>query len=262
MTEGCLCFGRKYWRLNAVTESDSYHIAWMEECVNSLSEAQIFSTLDANSGYRQIQTYEKDIDKTALVTHYWLFKYRCMPFGLKNALATFQHAMNAICASVKWQHELVCIDVITFISKTPEVHLKHPHKVLCLLMEAEITIYPKNCHFHSRTIDFLGHMIASGNSEVARETTKAIKALQYPITDCTPSRQTASKSKLDVLYNKNRKKISWIQSATGHDRSTMQRKDTMSLIWSAQQSRRLSNSSVRSLRVHTLWSEQITRHYD
>lgn len=89
-----------YRRHNAVTECDSYPIPRRNDCIDSLGETQIFLILDANSEFWQLEMDEKDIDKTAFVTHHGLFKCTRMRFGLMNASAMFQPAMDVILASV------------------------------------------------------------------------------------------------------------------------------------------------------------------
>lgn len=66
---GSLWFCVDYRRLNAVTERDSYPIPRKDECMDFLGKARIFSTLDAISGYWQIEMGEKDVDKSAFATH-------------------------------------------------------------------------------------------------------------------------------------------------------------------------------------------------
>lgn len=107
----CIC----YRKLNAATVRDSYPFLQMNECINGPETANVFSTLDANSGYWQIELDENNIYKTVFVTHNKLYRYTCMSFGLKNTSATFQRAMNTILAPVKWQDALVYIyDVFIF----------------------------------------------------------------------------------------------------------------------------------------------------
>jgi Reverse transcriptase (RNA-dependent DNA polymerase)/Retroviral aspartyl protease len=85
-----------YRRLNAVTKKDSYPLPRMDECLDSLGEAGIFTTLDCNSGYWQIPVAPEDRDKTAFVSHEGLYRFIRMPFGLVNAPATFQRSIDLI----------------------------------------------------------------------------------------------------------------------------------------------------------------------
>jgi hypothetical protein len=70
-----------YRKLNPMTIKDSYPIPRMDECLDSLWDAVIFSTLDSNSGFLQIPIDEKDRDETAFVTHCGLRRFKRMPLG-------------------------------------------------------------------------------------------------------------------------------------------------------------------------------------
>jgi Reverse transcriptase (RNA-dependent DNA polymerase) len=98
--DGSIRFCVEYRKLNALTVKDSYPLR-MDECLDSLGDATIFSTLDCNSGYWQIPIEERDRDKTAFVTHCGVHIFKRMPFGLCNAPATFQPALDMILSKVK-----------------------------------------------------------------------------------------------------------------------------------------------------------------
>lgn len=78
-----------YPKLKVVAVRSLNLLAEMDEFIDSLVDARIFSTLDTNSGYSQTEIYERDRPKTALLRHYRLLQYERMSFGLKNAPATF-----------------------------------------------------------------------------------------------------------------------------------------------------------------------------
>jgi Reverse transcriptase (RNA-dependent DNA polymerase) len=108
--DGSVRFCVDYRKLNAVTVKDSYPLPRMDECLDSLGDATIFSTLDCNSGYWQIVMKETDRNKTAFVTHCGVHHFKRMPFGLCNAPATFQRALDTILARVKWETALINLD--------------------------------------------------------------------------------------------------------------------------------------------------------
>ena len=111
--DGTLRLCVDYRRLNAVTIRDSYPIPRMDECIDSLGEATVFTTLDCNSGYWQIPVSRRDIAKTAFVGHSGLYQFRRMPFGLTNAPATFQRTLDILLAGYRWSSCLVHLDMLS-----------------------------------------------------------------------------------------------------------------------------------------------------
>jgi Reverse transcriptase (RNA-dependent DNA polymerase) len=83
--DGSLRFCVDYRKLNSITERDVYPLPRMDDCLDSLGDAQVFSTLDANYGYLQVKVEEKDRDKTSFTCHAGTYKFKRMPFGLVNA---------------------------------------------------------------------------------------------------------------------------------------------------------------------------------
>ena len=178
--DGTLRFCVDYRKLNAATIRDSYPIPRMDECIDSLGEATVFTTLDCNSGYWQIPLAEEDKNKTTFTSHMGLFRYTRMPFGLKNAPATFQRAVDIILSRVKWQYALVYIDDVIIYSKTMEEHFYHVQKVLSLLRDAGVTLKLSKCNFFTGSVDYLGHTIRPGKLEVASTNLKALEEAKYP----------------------------------------------------------------------------------
>lgn len=95
---------------------------------------------------------EKDIDKTAFVTHHELFRYNRMPLGLKNAMATFQRDLPVILASAKCQCAIEYIDQLPYFSNLSPQHLRHTEVVFGLINNARMTIKLKKCHFFSENL--------------------------------------------------------------------------------------------------------------
>ena len=83
---------------NKACPKNSYPLPRINTLVDSTARNQLLSFMDTFSGYNQIKMEEADQEKTSFVTSQGLFCYKVMPFGLKNAGATYQRLMNKMFA--------------------------------------------------------------------------------------------------------------------------------------------------------------------
>ena len=104
-------------KLNAVIVRYSYPVPRMDECIDCLGDAPVFTTLDCNSWDWQVEIAQEDRDKTTFASHCGLFRFISMPFGLNNAPAAFQRAVDFILPWVKWETALVYLDDFIIYSK-------------------------------------------------------------------------------------------------------------------------------------------------
>ena len=80
--------------LNSACPKDSFPLPRIDQLVDSTAGHKLLTFVDAFSEYNQIQMTEEDQEKTAFNTSQRLYYYRVMPFGLKNAGATYQRLVN------------------------------------------------------------------------------------------------------------------------------------------------------------------------
>lgn len=169
-----------YRKLNAGTIRDEFPLPRQTEILSALSGAQVLSSLDALSGFTQIELAEEDREKTAFRTHRGLFQFKRMPFGLTNGPSIFQRTMQAILAPYLWLFTLVYIDDIVVYSKSYEEHLEHLDKVLEAIERSGLTLSPKKCHLFYRSILLLGHKVSRLGLSTHKEKVKAILELERP----------------------------------------------------------------------------------
>ena len=106
-----------YRQLNSLTVKDSYPLPRIDETLDSLSGAKLFSTADLASGYWQVPVSPDDRSKTAFSTARGLYEFKSMPFGLANAPSTFQRLMESTLAGLQWEDCLIYLDdIIVFFS--------------------------------------------------------------------------------------------------------------------------------------------------
>jgi len=109
--------------LNKACPKDSYPLPSIDALVDSASGCKLLSFLDAFSGYNQIKMHPMDEEKTAFMTERSCDCYKVMPFGLKNAGATYQRLMDKVLAPMLGRNVQAYVDdmVVTSLEKNKHV---------------------------------------------------------------------------------------------------------------------------------------------
>ena len=117
----------------------------IDECLDTLSGATLFSTLDLQSGYWQIAMAPEDQAKTAFITRHGLFEYTRLPFGLCNAPGTFQRATELAMRGLQWKTILIYLRGIIIISSNVQDLMARLAEVLRRLLAYGLKLKPGKC---------------------------------------------------------------------------------------------------------------------
>ncbi|GKV34003.1 hypothetical protein SLEP1_g42432 [Rubroshorea leprosula] len=170
--------------LNLATLKDEYPMPIADLLVDGAARHRILSFMDGHSGYNQIFIAEEDISKTAfrcpgaIGTYEWVV----MPFGLKNAGATYQRAMNAIFHDMIGRFMEIYIDDVVVKSNEDEEHLGHLKLAFERMRKHGLTMNPLKCAFGVSAGNFLGYLVHERGLEVDQNKARAVIEAQLPRT--------------------------------------------------------------------------------
>lgn len=150
-----------YRQLNKLTIKNKYPLPRIDDLMDQLHGASVFSKIDLRSGYHQILVKAEDVQKTAFRSRYGHYEYVVMPFGVTNAPALFMDYMNRIFRPFLDKFVVVFIDDILIYSRTDEEHEKHLKTVLEILREKQLYAKFSKCEFWLKEVNFLGHVIST-----------------------------------------------------------------------------------------------------
>uniref|UniRef100_A0A2N9GY56 Integrase catalytic domain-containing protein n=1 Tax=Fagus sylvatica TaxID=28930 RepID=A0A2N9GY56_FAGSY len=143
----------------------------------------VFSFMDGFSGYNQIKMAEEDKSKTAFITHWGTFVYDVMPFGLKNAGATYQRAMVTLFHDMIHHEIEVYVDDMIAKSRTAQDHLTDLRKLFQRLKKYQLRLNPNKCAFGVTSGKLLGFIVSGRGIEIDPAKVQAIRSMPAPKTE-------------------------------------------------------------------------------
>ena len=168
-----------YRALNKVMRKFIWPMPKVEDIFSQLNGAKYFSTLDLRAGYHHIGLTTDSIPKTAFKSPFGKYEYVKVPFGLAQAPAYFQELMTGVLKDLPFA--MAYLDDIIIYSSTPEEHLQHIKTVFEKLCHAKLSIKLSKCHFFSKEIQYLGHILGMEGIRPVPAKTEAIKAMHLPV---------------------------------------------------------------------------------
>ncbi|GJS41194.1 reverse transcriptase domain-containing protein [Tanacetum coccineum] len=169
-----------YRKLNDATRKDQFPLPFMDQMLEQLAGNEYYCFFDGFSGYFQIPIDPQDQEKTTFTCPYGTFAYRRMPFGLCNALGTFQRCMMAIFHDMIEETMEVFMDDFSVFGDSFSSCLSHIDKMLKRCEDTNLVLNWEKCHFMVKEGIVLGHKISKSGIEVDKEKVNVIAKLPPP----------------------------------------------------------------------------------
>jgi ribonuclease HI len=166
--------------LNKACPKDEFPLPNMDLLIDSAAGHAMFSFMDGFSGYNQIRMSTRDAEKTAFRTPIGNFYYTVMPFGLKNADATYQRTMTAMFHDMMHKEIEDYVDDIVVKSKKREDHLRILRKVFDRCRLYKLKMNPLKCAFGVSAGKFLGFLVHNRGIDVDPVKASAIATMKAP----------------------------------------------------------------------------------
>ena len=175
--DGGFRFCTDFRKVNDKTKSDSFPIPRIADCIDQIGNAKFVSTFDMLKGYWQVPLTQRAREISAFVTPSGLYQYKVMPFGMKNAPATFQRMVNKLVRDIDGCEGY--IDDVVIFSDNWSDNIRQIKCFFQIMREAKLTINLMKSEFGKATVKYLGHIVGQG--QVRPLDAKIQTIVKYPI---------------------------------------------------------------------------------
>ena len=158
--------------LNQYTVKDRFPLPRIEQCLDTL----------CGNRYWQISIYPEDCHKTAFITKYGLFEHKMMRFGLCNAPATFQRAMQFVLSGLLWSKALCYLDDVVMLGDDFDAAMANLREVFGRFRNHNLKMKPKKCVLFQEEVEYLGRLVSRHGVTLRPDLVKIIREWPVPTT--------------------------------------------------------------------------------
>ena len=169
-----------YRELNSNTIPDGFPLPLISDIMGRFSAAKFFTTLDLKGAYNLIRIKPGDEWKAAFRCQYGLFEPLVVQFGLVNAPSVFQRFIISLFMDLLDVCVVVYLDDILVYSDSYDSHVKHVTEVLKRIEDNNLVLKTEKCVFHSKSVNYLGHVISDKGIGMARDKVQALAEFPPP----------------------------------------------------------------------------------
>ena len=155
-----------YRDLNKASPKNNFPLSHIDTLVDNTAKHSLFFFMDGFSGYNQIRMASEDMENTTFLTMWGTFCYKVMPFGLKNADATYQKAMVTLFHDMMHKEIEVYVDDMIVKSQRKDDHMINLKKLFERLRKFQLKLNSTKCTFGATSEKLLGFVVSKKGIEI------------------------------------------------------------------------------------------------
>ena len=168
--------------INKATKADSFQMPDMSDNLARLARSRVFSALDCSGAFLNVPLTPRASERCCFGTPLGNFVFLFMPFGLKNAPATFSRLMQKVFDGISSDEALVFLDDALAHSQDAKQHLSILRKIFTRYRYAGLTLQPRKTHLFRDEVDYLGYHVSRAGLSVVPEYVDVVKNWPVPTT--------------------------------------------------------------------------------
>ncbi|GJV79493.1 reverse transcriptase domain-containing protein, partial [Tanacetum coccineum] len=200
--------------LNKACPKDGYPLPEIDWKVESLCGYSFKCFLDVYKGYHQIKMTKEDEEKKAFITSQGIFCYSKMPFGLKNAGATYQRLVDKAFQKQIGRNLEVYVDDLVIKSCTEHEIIRDIEETFKTLREINMKLNPKKCTFGIEEGTFLGYKVNTKGIKIPLQISREVSAILQNLEKCTKKSDFQWTAEAEVAFKQMKQLIAELPTLT------------------------------------------------